>query len=103
MDRIKKLQEFLIANPNDSFLLHALALEQIKLENDVEARQLFEQILENDPNYIGSYYHLAKLLERIGDNESAIRWYEKGMAVAKAANDNHSYIELQAAYEDLTF
>ena len=101
MDRIARLQEFLKANPNDNFLQHALALEYIKMGNEQEARILFQQILERDPAYVGSYYHLAKLLERVGENEDAIKWYDKGMTAAKAAGDNHAYNELQAAYEDL--
>ncbi len=103
MDRINKLKEYLQASPNDNFLLHALALEYVKTEDEAEARKLFEAILERDSKYIGSYYHLAKLLERTGENELAIQWYEKGMAAAKEAGDNHSYNELQAAYEDLVY
>lgn len=103
MDRINKLQEYLKSSPNDSFLCHALALEYIKIGNDAEAKKLFESILANDPTYVGSYYHLAKLLERTGENELAIQWYEKGMAAAKEAGDQHSYNELQASYEDLVY
>ena len=101
MDRIEKIRELMAANPKDSFLCHALALEYIKLGNDDDARKLFESILENEPGYIGSYYHLAKLLEAAGETDMAIKWYEKGMEKAKQAGDNHSYNELQAAYEDL--
>jgi len=103
MERIEKLREFLKSNPTDSFLQHALALEYCKLGDDETARELFEKILEREPSYIGSYYHLAKLLERMGDNEAAIRWYEKGMEEAKAANDLHALGELRSAYEELTF
>ncbi len=103
MNRIARIQEMLQSNPTDQFLRHALALEWIKLGNDVEAKLLFEAILTEDPNYIGSYYHLAKLLERIGDTTAAIQWYEKGMEAAKAAKDQHSYNELQSAYEDLVY
>jgi len=62
----------------------------------------FENILTNTPEYIASYYHLAKLLEKLCENELAISWYKKGMDAAKAANDTHAYNELLAAYEDLT-
>ena len=103
MDRITKLKEFLQANPRDSFLKHALALEYIKLEDDKTAREIFEEILTQDPSYIGSYYHLAKLLERTGDTNAAIQWYEKGMEAAKKAGDNHAYGELRSAHEELTF
>lgn len=103
MNRIDKLKEFLSANPADNFLNHALALEYIKEGNDAEAKIIFEKILNAAPDYVGSYYHLAKLLERTGDNEAAIKWYERGMEAAKAAKDNHAYNELQMAYEDLVY
>jgi Tfp pilus assembly protein PilF len=101
MNRINKLKEFLIATPNDSFLQHALALEYIKEGNNAEAKILFETILARDPDYVGSYYHLGKLLERNNKISEAMGTYRKGMEQAKAAKDNHSYNELQGALEDL--
>lgn len=101
MDRIDKLKEYMKTAQKDSFLQHALALEYIKVGNDEEARKLFNEILKREPTYIGSYYHLGKLLERIGDSSKALRVYKRGMEVATLANDHHSYSELQAAYEDL--
>lgn len=103
MERINKIKEFLVQSPTDSFLQHALALEYIKMENDVEARKLFEEILERDPTYTGSYYHLGKLLERVGETENALLFYERGMEECKKLGDQHSYNELQAAYEDLAY
>ena len=102
MERIDKLKEFLAASPEDSFLQHALALEYVKIDNDAEAKKLFTTILEREPSYVGSYYHLGKLLERTNEIPLAITTYEKGMAAAKKAGDNHSYNELQGAYEDIT-
>ena len=101
MDRIARLKEFLAANPNDSFVQHALALEYVKAGDDAEARKLFENVLNKDENYTGSYYHLAKLLERNDEKESAIKWYEMGMLKAKENGDMHAYNELQAALDDL--
>ena len=101
MDRIEKLKEYLKTAQKDSFLQHALALEYIKTGNDEEARKLFVEILLREPTYIGSYYHLAKLLERTGETDKAINIYEKGMVEAKRTGDNHSYNELQGAYDDL--
>lgn len=103
MDRIEKILEFLQTNPKDNFLRHALALEYIKIGHDLKARILFEEILTESPEYIGSYYHLAKLLEKLELIDKAITCYEKGMIAAKDAKDNHAYNELQAAYEDLIY
>jgi Tfp pilus assembly protein PilF len=103
MERIEKLKDFLSKNPDDSFIQHALALEYVKLGEDVEARRLFENLLEKDQQYVGSYYHLARLLERTEERDAAIKYYEKGMEMAKAAGDQHSYNELRSALDDLLF
>ena len=103
MDRIDKIKIMLVDSPADSFLQHALALEYIKQGNDIDARKLFEEILERHPGYVGSYYHLAKLLERIGETDNAIKIYEKGMEETKKIGDNHAFGELRSAYEELTF
>ena len=89
------------SNNKDSFLQHALALEYIKIGEDAKARQLFNEILLREPTYIGSYFHLGKLLERAGDIPKAIRIYQRGMEEAGRAGDNHSYNELRAALEEL--
>jgi len=101
MDRIEKLKEFLLADPHDAFVKHALALEYVNLGEEAQARRLWEEILQRDPSYVGSYYHLARLLERTGQPALALQWYEKGMAAARAAGERKAYNELQAAYEDL--
>lgn len=103
MDRIQQLQAFLAANPADSFLRHALGLEYSKLGNDEKAREIFESLLAENPAYVGTYYQLARLLERTGYAEDAIQVYQKGMVAAREAGDQHAYNELQAAWEDLSF
>jgi len=100
-DRLMRITDMLKANPQDSFLQHALALEYVKMGRDADARQVFENILTQEPGYIGSYYHLAKLLERTGEKDRAIEWYEKGMQAAKAAGDSHALGELRTACENL--
>ena len=101
MSRIEKLLEYLKTADKDSFLQHALALEYIKVGNDEEARKLFNELLLREPTYVGSYYHLGKLLERVGDFDKAIRIYTRGMEEAKKAGDNHAYNELQGAKEEI--
>ena len=102
MERIERLKAFLVTNPKDSFVKHALALEYIKLNDDVQAKALFEEVLQNDPNYIGSYYHLGKLLERSSDAPGALAIYEKGMQKAQELGERHAYGELRGAYEELS-
>jgi Tfp pilus assembly protein PilF len=103
MSRIDQINQFLETSPNDSFLQHALALEYIKLGEEERAKILFETLLKREPGYIGSYYHLAHLLERLGNRTEAIACYEKGMEEAKKAGETHALNELRAAYEELVF
>ena len=89
------------SNDKDSFLQHALALEYIKIGEDTKARELFNEILLREPTYIGSYFHLGKLLERADDIPKAIRIYQRGMEEAGRAGDHHSNNELRGALEEL--
>jgi len=103
MPRIDQIQELLKENPEDSFLKHALALEYIKQGDDANAKHVFEALLSANPNYVGSYYHLAKLYERCGLEEEAIKVYERGMEVARQLGEQHAYSELRSAYEYLIY
>jgi len=103
MSRIEKIIQMMAEGGKDSFLQHALALEYIKIGKDTEAHEQFVQLLAENPSYVGSYYHLGKLLERAGQSENAIETYEKGMQEAKKAGDQHAYNELMGARDELVF
>jgi Tfp pilus assembly protein PilF len=101
MDRISRLKQLLEQSPDDSFLKHALALEYIKQQQEDKAEKLFTEVLSTDPQYVGSYYQLGKLLERKGDIREAAGIYHKGMEIAGQMHETHAYNELQAAYEEI--
>ena len=102
MDRIEKLKEFIAADPTDNFSKHALALEYIKLGEDKIARTFFEEILQQDPAYIGTYYHLGKLYERRNEKELAEKTYKEGMNRTQG-KELHTYSELQQAMNQLLY
>lgn len=101
VSRIEQLKELLKKEPFDSFLRHALALEYRKNDDNEAARREFEQLLERDPYYVGSYYHLGKTCETLNDFQAAIHWYRKGMEVAKQLKNNRYYSELMSALEEV--
>ncbi len=103
MERIEKLKQFLESNPGDAFVQHALALEYVKLGEEGLAEKLFTSILDLDPGYTGTYYHLAKLMERTGRRDEALDIYRRGMEACKKSGDSHALRELQNAYEDLIY
>lgn len=92
--RIKK-------NPNDSFSKFALALELINIEENKKALALFRSIMDNDPDYVGVYYHLGKMYEKLEENKLAIETYKSGITIAEKLKDLHSKAELQGALTNL--
>ena len=99
--RLEQLKQFLAKTPKEPFILFAIAKEYEKLEQLPDALQYYEQLCQDAPNYVGTYYHLGKLLEQLGQDKKAFFTYKKGMEVAKAAGDNHSLSELAGATMEL--
>ncbi len=99
--KIAQILTFLEKEPNDCFLLHALALEKWKLNEVEDAKELFEQVLRIDETYVGTYYHLGHLWEMQGQLTKAMEVYAKGMEIAKAKKDMHALSELRSAFENI--
>jgi tetratricopeptide (TPR) repeat protein len=100
-NRLQKLLNFIESEPNDPFLKYALATEYIALNDTNKALQYFEDLVANHKDYVGTYYHLGKLYEALNRKEEAIRTYQQGMLMARSANDNHAYAELQSVYNSV--
>lgn len=101
MSRLERLQQFLAEQPNDAFILFAIAKEHEKANNDVSALDFYQKIEQTTPQYVGLYYHLGKLFERQNDREQALATYRKGIEVARAERDFHALSELQGAKMNL--
>jgi len=99
--RIQTLAKAIKEHPEDSFYKFSLALEMLKVSERNKAKVLFQNIVENDPQYVGVYYHLGKLYVELQQNEKALRTYTKGIEVAEQQNDEHSKMELKSAKLDL--
>jgi Tfp pilus assembly protein PilF len=100
--RLRQIEQMLLDNPTDSFLQHALALEFTKLGDLAAAKNTFEQLLSNDEHYVGSYYHLAKLYEKLDLLPQAKATYEKGIIIATQQKNTHAASELRSALEQIT-
>ena len=96
--RLNKLLEFLDNDPNDSFILYALATEYNSLNDIEKAFNYYLKLVNEHPNYVGTYYHLGKLYEKQGEKDKAIDIYQKGMLIARSKRDMHAFSELQGAY-----
>ena len=101
-ERLQKLLDFLENDPTDPFIKYALATEYMKQKDQKQALIFYEDLLKNHESYVGTYYHAGKLYETMGRPADAIKVYEKGMAIAKLANDMHAFSELQSVFLSAT-
>lgn len=101
VNNIRHLAALIKKNPADSFPKFALALELLKQDEVSKARILFESILEQDPGYLGVYYHLGKLYEQTGSTGKAVAMYEKGIGISEQQNDRRTLSELREALINL--
>jgi len=89
--------------PGDAFLNYALATEYIAMSEFEAGKEIFEKLVKNQPEYVPTYYHLAKLYERLDRAEDAEAMYEKGIAMAQQMGDQHAKSELHEALNNLLF
>lgn len=100
--KIKKLAAYIKQNPEDSFSKFALALEFIKQDRHDKARILFESVRNNDPHYVGVYYHLGKTYEILDMDEQAAIVYKEGIRIASAnKKEGRTVLELEEALDEL--
>lgn len=100
-NRIEQLLEFLKESPNDNFLRYALAQEYVKAGDKQTGYNYYFGLLNDDPDYVATYYHLGKLYESDEENEKALATYAQGIEVATKIGDQHSLSELQSAKLEL--
>ena len=72
-------------------------MEYVKLDRYREALNEFETGVENDADYVATYYQLAKAYEHEGRNNDAERAYRSGMDAAARAGDIKTRDELSEA------
>jgi tetratricopeptide (TPR) repeat protein len=97
MDRLETLLEYHKEDPDDSFIRFALASEYAKRGEEATALAWYEGLRDNDRQYVGTYYHLGKLYEKLDRSEEAIGAYKAGIQIASDHSDTHARSELQSA------
>ncbi|MEM6783847.1 MAG: tetratricopeptide repeat protein [Bacteroidota bacterium] len=97
MDRIQTLLDYYKDDPEDPFTRYALATEYRKRDQTDDALALFEGLVADHPNYVGTYYHLGKLYEDLARTDAAVATYQAGIRTAQRLGDQHARAELQSA------
>ncbi len=101
-DVLKELMTLLEQSPNEPFILFAIAQEYVKREQPQAALEYYSRLVASFPNYTGTYYHLGKLYEKLGQVEKAISTYQSGMNMTRSCGDVHAFSELQSALSLIT-
>ncbi len=102
-ERLQQLQEFLSKEPKDPFLNYALAMEYRSLGEQEKAHEQLLGLVEHNPEYTGTYYHLGySFLER-GERDQAVAIWEQGIAVCREQKKQHALSELQSALNNFLF
>lgn len=97
MSRIEQIREMLRDEPEDAFLIYALALEYEKAGQEQEAISSLVTLQQKQPAYLPVYYKLGKLNEGLGQVQKAITYYKEGIEVARQQNDQKTLGELNEA------
>ena len=100
--RIDLLKKYIEEDRNDPFNYYALACEYIH-EQPGDALSIFENLLDQHPDYLPSYYQAAQLMASFEREQQALAVYEKGIALAKTQNNSKTHQELSSAHQNLLF
>lgn len=100
-NRLTQLKEMLKAEPNDAFLLYAIAQEHISKGNLEAAEGYFETLQKENPDYVATSYHYGLCLYQLGKTDAAIQTWKKGKEIALKAGDRKTASEIQELLQDL--
>jgi len=99
--RIEQLKIFLAQEPNDVFLLYALAQEYLNTDTE-KAKFYFNQIIDKDKDYLPTYYALGNLYAQLAEYSQAKNILERGIELAQKLQDTKTLRELQSLYDNLS-
>ena len=100
-ERMKSLQAMLQKEPDDLFLLYAIALEHKKAGEFADAQSWLERVLKKDPLYCVAYQQMAQVHELAGNVAAAKKAYQDGIAAAGKKGDLHAREEMESALATL--
>jgi tetratricopeptide (TPR) repeat protein len=96
-DRLQKLEQLLIRDPADPFLLYGIALEHKKAGHSAKAIDFLDRTIAADPGYCYAFFQKGQVQEALGDVLAAKATYRDGIAAAKIRGDAHAQSEIEGA------
>jgi tetratricopeptide (TPR) repeat protein len=99
-ERLEHLLQFLKEDPNDPFNIYCLANEY-KNNDPEKAMAYYQELLQDHPKYLATYYHAAELYININDIEKAEKVITDGVALAIEQGDQLALRELRNLQNNL--
>ncbi|MDD8017550.1 MAG: tetratricopeptide repeat protein [Bacteroidota bacterium] len=99
--RIQKLQEMLVNDPNDSFTRYALAMEHVGSNNPTEAIEILNDIVKRDSKYLPAYHQLGILFGKLNRTQEAKTAYRHGIDLAGQLGETKEEKEMREELEEL--
>ncbi|MBI3461902.1 MAG: tetratricopeptide repeat protein [Planctomycetes bacterium] len=92
--RREMLEDMLVADPKDTFLRYALAMELAREGKTTEAVASLHNLIADQPHYVPAYFQAAQILVREGETEPAAELLRQGISVARERSDLHAAEEM---------
>jgi tetratricopeptide (TPR) repeat protein len=94
MPSIQQLQRLLAADPADTFVLYAMAIELAKVGKHEEALAFFDRCIAADKLYCYAYFHKGRSLEALGRRDDLQTTLTAGVQAAREAGDGKALSEI---------
>ena len=101
MSRREQLEAMLVAEPDDTFLHYALALELAKGAERPAGLQRLADMNARFPDHVPAYFRRGQLLAEDGADEAARAVLTQGMVAAQRTGDDHAAAEMRELLESL--
>lgn len=102
LSRLQLLIQFTKEEPENPFNWYALALENLNSNPEATAA-IFDQLLNDHPAYLPTYYTSAQFFAERNKLEKAKEIFEKGILLAGKLKEEKALKELKNTYQNFLF
>jgi tetratricopeptide (TPR) repeat protein len=95
INRLAQLESLLAEDPNDVFVVYAIALEHYKLGSAQKSIALLKDLIAQHESYVPAYFKLGQWLSEMDSMDDARNYLEVGITQAKTQNDTKAIQEMR--------
>ncbi len=95
INRLAQLEALLAEDPNDVFVVYAIALEHYKLGSAQKSIALLKDLIAQHGSYVPAYFKLGQWLSEMDAMNDAKSYLETGIDQAKIQGDTKAIQEMR--------